>query len=105
MRTDWSRLHVDLPDDAIAKEIVSWLGRLYPALPGRLRFGVVTRHPQAFPRFDVGAYRNLARFERLQGELRRAGRRVYFAGDYLMAPSVEGAINSGLKTGTLVNSE
>ena len=53
------------------------------------------RLPQAAPRFDVGRYRQIARFERTQRDLRARGRRLYFAGDYLVNPSFEGAVVSG----------
>jgi protoporphyrinogen oxidase len=53
----------------------------------------VQRHPDAWPRFDSDAVRRLARF------LQRFERspRLAFAGDYLMAPSADAALASGLR--------
>ena len=47
------------------------------------------------PRFEVGRYRDLERFRRVGEDLRRAGRRLYFAGDSLAGPFLESAILSG----------
>jgi protoporphyrinogen oxidase len=55
----------------------------------------VFRHAHGAPRFDVGAYRALARFERVQADRRAAGRRLAFAGDYRVHPSLEGMVRSG----------
>ena len=49
---------------------------------------------QAAPRFDVGRYREIARFMRVQSDLRARARRLYFCGDYLVHPSFEGAVVS-----------
>jgi protoporphyrinogen oxidase len=57
----------------------------------------VRRYRQAFPRFDVGRHREIARFRKFQRDLRARGRRLYFAGDYLVGPSLEGAVTSGLR--------
>jgi hypothetical protein len=55
----------------------------------------VFRHAYGAPRFDVGAYRALTRFARVQADRRAAGRRLAFAGDYRIHPSLEGAVRSG----------
>ena len=52
------------------------------------------RRSLGMPRFDVGRYRAIARFDRVQADRRAAGRRFYFAGDYRVQPSVEGALLS-----------
>ena len=95
-RSDWSRAHLDAPDDVLEKELLRCLVRLYPAAE-RVRFARVARWPLALPRFEVGRYRALARFARVQADRAAAGRRLYFAGDYLVAPSVEGAVTAGLR--------
>lgn len=92
---EWSRRHLEAPDEAIAKELLAFLARLYPELGDTVRFTAVARYPLALPCFDVGAYRALARFQKLETELRAQGRRVYFAGDYRVGPSVEAALASG----------
>jgi protoporphyrinogen/coproporphyrinogen III oxidase len=53
----------------------------------------VQRHPDAWPQFDSEGVRRLARF------LQRFERspRLAFAGDYLMAPSADAALASGLR--------
>jgi predicted NAD/FAD-dependent oxidoreductase len=55
----------------------------------------VRRFPLAWPRFDVGDYRALARFRAIQADRVAAGRALHFAGDWLAAPTLEGAISSG----------
>jgi len=94
---DWSRAHFGAPDDALAKELASLLARLVPGSARELRLARVTRHTDAFPRFPVGRYRELARFQRIQADRRALGRRLYFAGDHLAEPTLEGAVRSGLR--------
>jgi predicted NAD/FAD-dependent oxidoreductase len=96
-RSDWSRAHLDAPDDAIAKELCRPLQRLFPVTTERTRDVRVARWPLALPRFEVGRYRALARLRRVEADRAAAGRRVWFAGDHLVAPSVEGAVTSGLR--------
>ena len=45
----------------------------------------------------MGRYREIARFRSVQRDLRAGGRRLYFAGDYLVGPSLEGAVTSGFR--------
>jgi hypothetical protein len=54
------------------------------------------RHPRAYPRFDVVAIGDRA-LPQAERDLRAEGRRLYFAGDYLVDPSLEGAVTSGLR--------
>jgi predicted NAD/FAD-dependent oxidoreductase len=49
----------------------------------------------AFPRFDVGDYRALARLRRVEADARARGRRLYLAGDHLIGPTLEAAVVSG----------
>ena len=84
-------------DEALAPKLSGELERIAPALAGRLEFTRLHRHPRARPRFDVGAFREIARFQRVQTDRRANARRLYFAGDYLVAPTVEGALASGAR--------
>jgi protoporphyrinogen/coproporphyrinogen III oxidase len=94
---EWSRAHLGAPDDAVAKELSSLLARLVPGSARELRLTRVVRHASAFPLFPVGRYRELARFRRVQADRRALGRRLYFAGDYLAEPTLEGAARSALR--------
>ncbi len=68
------------------------LGRLTPAR------AVVIRRAEWLPRFSRGYLVRLAGFaERLERSPRLA-----FAGDYLVAPSLEGAVTSGLRAASQV---
>jgi oxygen-dependent protoporphyrinogen oxidase len=93
----WSREHLETADEIVEKDLLGVLQRLHPGSSSAIRFSAVRRYPQAFPRFDVGRYREIARFRRLQRDLRTGGRRLYFAGDYLVDPSLEGAATSGFR--------
>jgi len=82
----------DLPDPAIAERACEALaetpiGVLAPAA------SAVHRHPLMLPLFSPGSARRLASF------LSRADRspRLAFAGDYLVGPSAEAAVASGLR--------
>lgn len=91
---EFAARHLDAPPEAIEKELLGALERFRPGLQRAVEFTRVLRLPNAAPRFDVGRYRQIARFQRVQGDLRASGRRLYFAGDYLVNPSFEGAIVS-----------
>lgn len=96
----FARSHAGAPDEAVAKELLRGLSRLQPdALPGATR---VFRWEAALPRFDVGRYRALERFQRVQRDRRAAGRRLYFAGDWLVDPSIEGALRAGERAAAAV---
>jgi oxygen-dependent protoporphyrinogen oxidase len=96
-RAAWSRDRIDAPADVIAKELAVVLERRLPIGIDLVDEGRVARFPAAWPRFDVGAYRALARLRSVSAERRHAGRRVYLAGDFLAAPTLEGAVRSGLR--------
>jgi protoporphyrinogen oxidase len=98
----WSAANAAAPDEAVVKSLREAFGRLYPEFERALLFEKVLRVERAYPHFDVGRYRDIARFERVQGDLRRGGRRVYFAGDYLVDPSWEGALTSAAKAAAAV---
>jgi len=57
----------------------------------------LTRRAAATPRFEVGAYRALARFARVQKDRRSLGRALYYAGDHLIGPDAESAVTSGVR--------
>jgi protoporphyrinogen oxidase len=83
--------HLDASEEAVAKELLSALDALRPGLQRAVEFARVLRVRHGAPRFDVGRYRAIARFQRVQADLCARGRRVYFAGDYLVGPTFEGA--------------
>lgn len=96
---EWSAAHFDAPDDVVTKTLLGSLGRVLPGAPAALRFTRVVRHPRAFPHFGVGRYRELRRLRDVTADRLAEGRRLAFAGDYLVAPTVEGAVLSGRRAG------
>jgi hypothetical protein len=84
-------------NDVVEKDLLSSLGRYVPSISGSLREAVIARGDHVIPRFDVGSYAAIERFRRVQADRRLSGRRVYFAGDYLVGPRAENAIVSGLR--------
>jgi protoporphyrinogen oxidase len=88
---------LQMPGDAVEKCLLADLKILYPALVGSLGECRLRRSPAQTPAFDVGAYRALQRFRRVQEDRRSLGRRLYFAGDYLISPSIEGRVISGFR--------
>ncbi|HXV36642.1 MAG TPA: FAD-dependent oxidoreductase [Myxococcota bacterium] len=91
----WSEAYFDAPDDTVRKELTDALARVVPRIHGAALFAEVLRERRAVPRFDVGRYREIAAFRRIQLDLRERGRRLYFAGDYLMGPGWNAALRSG----------
>jgi len=94
-RPDWSRRHLQAEDGELESDLVGALERLYPRAADALRFAALRRWPAAFPHFPVGRYRALARFRRFEAARLAEGRRLAYAGDYLCAPTLEGAVRSG----------
>ena len=97
----WAEASFGAPDDAIEKALLEGLDQLVPSR-NAVHFTRLVRQPHARPRFDVGHYKSIARFEAVQGDRRRLGRRIYFAGDYLMDPSWNGALLSGQRAAAAV---
>jgi oxygen-dependent protoporphyrinogen oxidase len=93
----FSRARLSAPADVVEKELLVHGERIEPALGGAAIFTQLTRWAFAYPRFDVGRYRAIGRFQRLQEIARQSGRRLYFAGDHLVGPSIEGALASGAR--------
>src|SRR5690606_20903865 len=97
-RAGWCRAREDAADDAVAKELADAVARHLPGAPAPFEGDACLRRwPAAWPRFDVGCFRALARLREVQQDRRRAGRRLYLAGDWLVAPTLEGAVASGLR--------
>jgi oxygen-dependent protoporphyrinogen oxidase len=88
------RAHLEADDAVVAKELLGALTRVLPDA-GALRVLRIRRWASALPSFEVGCYRELARLRVLHAEQRALGRRVYFAGDAWLAPTLEGAVASG----------
>jgi protoporphyrinogen oxidase len=93
----WSRAHLQAADGVVEKELLGTLDRIFPGVASALRFHQLARYEAALPRFDVGRYRAIAKLRAVQADLRERGRRLYFAGDHWVAPTLEGAIASGLR--------
>jgi oxygen-dependent protoporphyrinogen oxidase len=93
----WSAAHLDAADAVVEKGLLEAVERLFPGVASTVRFSTLQRHSDAVPRFDVGRYRALARLRAVQADLRAQGRRLYFAGDHWVAPTLEGAIASGVR--------
>ena len=97
--------HLGTPSESLEKELLAAFDELWPGAGRSIDFARVFRRRFGAPRFDVGAYRALARFERVQADRRRGGRRLFFAGDYLVAPTPEGAVRSGERAAAAVLGE
>jgi oxygen-dependent protoporphyrinogen oxidase len=92
----FARTHLEATEDAIARSLAAALERVRPGASRSAQPLEIARFEWARPRFDVGRYRAIANFARVQADRRARGRRLYFAGDYLNAPTLEGAASSGL---------
>jgi len=85
----------EMADDVVAKNLMSSLELAMPGIGERI---LTTRLGRAVaPFFEVGSYRRLATFQKVQGDRRALGRRLYWAGDYLSGPTFEAASLSGLR--------
>jgi oxygen-dependent protoporphyrinogen oxidase len=93
----FARANARTTDDVIEKGLLSSLERIFPGCAGAVRFSRLDRQDDAIPCFDVGAYRALANFRKVQEDRRALSRPLYFAGDYLIGPRAEDAVVSGLR--------
>jgi len=96
-RDAWAGAHMEAADEVVVKELLAAAGRVDMRFEGERVFAEVIRTQRAFPRFEVGRFRALARFRSVQEDRRAGGRRLYFAGDYLQGASLEAAFTSGLR--------
>ena len=101
----WSEAYFDAPDDTVRKELLAACGRIFPRIHGAELFTEIMRIPRAVPKFNVGRYRKIADFVRIQNDRCREGRRIYFAGDYLMGPGCDAALRSGHRAATAVEED
>jgi protoporphyrinogen oxidase len=104
-RLDYAAVSESVPGDVLAKELQENFEELFAGARGAAAWTRLYRLPFATPRFDVGRYREIAAFERVGEAERRSGRRVYFAGDYLMDPSWNGALVSGQRAARAVQAD
>jgi oxygen-dependent protoporphyrinogen oxidase len=104
-RLEYAAAAEKVPDDVLAKELLEAFEGLLEGARGAAAWSRLYRLPLATPRFDVGRYREIAAFERVAADQRRAGRRLYFAGDYLMDPSWNGALLSGQRAARSVQAD
>lgn len=94
-RDDFADRWREMADDVVAKNLMSSLELAMPGIGERI---LTTRLGRATsPFFEVGSYRRLATFQKVQRDRRALGRRLYWAGDYLSGPSFEAASLSGLR--------
>ena len=100
--SSWSEACFDLPDETLCKELLAAFARFHPGAHSAVLFRHLFRVQAAQPRFEVGHYRRIARLESVARELRQEGRRLYLAGDYLVDPSLEGALASAQRVADAV---
>lgn len=93
----FAEANVGAADDVIEKGLLDALTRLCPDAAGHVLHTRLSRRAAATPRFEVGAYRALARFARVQADRRELGRALYFAGDQFIGPDAEAQTVSGFR--------
>ena len=86
------------PDGAIVEALHGELRKLPLRGLDRIEGHAVHRWPELVPQFYPGYIRSLAAFQRR----RERSDRLFFAGDYLVAPYTEGALTSGLRAAAAV---
>ena len=84
-------------DDVVEKSLLASFSRFHPEVRDRVLFTRLRRTQTGNPNFHVGAYRELARLARVQEDRGAAGRRIYFAGDYLIGPGPNQVVSSGMR--------
>ncbi len=88
----------EMASDVVSKNLLSSLELALPGVGDAIRTTQLGRGDRAC--FDVGSYRRLATFRKVQDDRRRLGRRIYWAGDYLAGPSPDAATGSGRRAAT-----
>jgi len=86
--------HGHRPDAELAHFLIESATRVVPGLAGRIEAQRVHRLP-GVPAFEVGHYRALATLRAARAA--RPDGRIFLAGDWLIAPHVEGELASGLR--------
>jgi len=93
----------EMADDVVAKNLMSSLELAMPGIGERI---LTTRLSRATaPFFEVGSYRRLETFQKVQRDRRSLGRRLYWAGDYLSGGSFEAASLSGIRAAEAVSED
>jgi oxygen-dependent protoporphyrinogen oxidase len=87
--------HGHRPDAELAHLLIESATRVLPGLASFVEAERLQRFPHALPAFAVGHYRALARIR--AERCARPEQRVYLAGDWLVAPHLEGELASGLR--------
>lgn len=80
-------------DDVVAKECLRALEGVRPGISEQVLESRLARSTAPF--FEVGSYRRLERFRKVQQDRRSLGRRLYWAGDHLAGGGFEAALLSG----------
>lgn len=93
----FARAHAATTGQVVEKGLLAGLERLFPSVAASVEHSVLHRRADSVPRFDVGTYRALERFRRVQADRRALGRRLHFAGDHLIGPTVESSVVSGFR--------
>jgi oxygen-dependent protoporphyrinogen oxidase len=84
---------IDEPDEKVVDALKHELAKLPLSGIDTVEGYVLHRWPSMLPQFYPGYYRALSRFKRR----RERSSRLFFAGDYLIAPYTEAALTSGLR--------
>lgn len=96
----FANAYLSASDEVVEKSLLAAISRFHPQAAGRSLFTRLRRTQSGNPNFDVGAYRDLARFARVQEDRGDAGRRIYFAGDYRVGPGADHMVASGRQAAT-----
>ncbi|MBI2891346.1 MAG: FAD-dependent oxidoreductase [Nitrospirae bacterium] len=92
------RALVDQPEDRVLAQVLPELDPLFPGIEADLRFTHFCRWPEAEPRSPVGRSRDIRAYRAAA----RPDLKVVLAGDYMGAPTTEGAAESGTWAANLI---
>lgn len=87
----------DAGDDVVIRRLLAEGERYAPRSFREVQSARVVRFAEGLPRFGVGDYRALGRLRKVEDAERERGRRLAFAGDHLLGPSLEAAVESGFR--------